>query len=415
MSVGNEPTPAAPVPLIDTLSSANKIICIVILGMLTAFGPFCTDLYLPALPAITTDLSTDPATVQLSLTSSFLGLAIGQVFIGPLSDAYGRKSSLYASLALFVAASVGCAMAQNVWFLILMRLLQGIAGAGGVVLSRAMACDMFSGHNLTKFMSLLMTINSLAPIFGPIVGSIIVSFADWHLLFFLLAIWGAVLIAGCLFKVPETLPKEKRESRLGAAIVDMLKQLVNLKFLLLVLSMSFIMGGFFSYLAASPFVFQVIYGFSAVGYSLVFACNTVFISMMGLLSGRLSRRVGDERIVKLSICVMMCAGCATLAVALIEPESPIFAILSISFFVGMIGSTQTPGFGIVMAARTGGAGSASGIFGVMTFLFGALMSPLVGSMGDTSMIPLALCMIAAAFCSMLLFVIGLKVKKPAVA
>ncbi len=394
-----------------TLSRVNLIIYLVVLGMLAAFGPVCTDIYLPALPVITKDLLSDPAVIQLSLTTSFLGLAVGQVFIGPISDALGRKLPLLISLILFAITSAACAMAQDVWFLIIMRFFQGCAGAGGVVLCRTMACDMFKGPALTSFMSILMTINSLAPICGPILGSLIVTFASWHYLFWFLALWGILLFTVTLIKIDDTLPVEKRETKITSALLDMIKQLLNRRFFLLTMSMSFLMGGFFSYLAASPFVFQSIYGYSPLGYSFVFGTNAILLSLLALAGGRFSRRVGDAKIVVFSIIVMLTASVSSIAVALIRPESSIPAFLSIMAFVMLLGASQTSGFTLCMDARTGGAGAASGLFGVMCFLFGAIMSPLVGLMGEDSMLPLSLCMLTSAVFALILFVVGLRVPK----
>ena len=182
-------------------------------------------------------------------------------------------------------------------------------------------------------------------------------------------------------------------------------------FLILCLSMAFIMGGFFSYLAASPFVFQSIYGYSAFGYSIIFAINAFIISLCAQLSGRLSRRLGDPLIVKISCSVMLLSAMAMIFIALIKSQSSIPAFVALTCFVALLGASQTSGFGIVMSARTGGAGSASGIFGVLGFLLGALMSPLVGLLGETSMLPLALCMFISALFSYILFVLGLKLKQ----
>ena len=182
----------------ETVNKTDKVawMTIIMLGMLAAFGPVCTDIYLPAIPVITEELHSDPAAIQLSLTTSLLGLALGQLFIGPLSDAMGRKKPLYISLIVFAISSLGCAFASTVPQLVIARLFQGLAGAGGIVLSRTIACDMYSGPSLTKFMALLMTVNGLAPILGPIIGSSIVTFFDWPMLFVFLAVWGVLLFSG---------------------------------------------------------------------------------------------------------------------------------------------------------------------------------------------------------------------------
>lgn len=386
-------------------------LAVITLSMLAAFGPVCTDIYLPAIPAITQGLHTDPATIQLSLTSCFLGLALGQLFVGPISDAYGRKLPLYFCMLLFVVSSIACAYATSVSFLVTARLFQGLAGAGGIVLSRAMACDLYHGAELTKFMSLLMTINSLAPILGPVLGSVIITYFAWPALFIFLAIWGAGLLALSFKGVPETLGEDRRNPKLMNTVKDMLGQLVNFKFLAMSLSMSFIMGGFFGYLAASPFVFQSIYGFSAVGYSIIFAVNAIAITIAAIMAGRLSSKLGDKNIVLLSLLVQLISSLFLLCLAFAIPENPIFVGLALCFYVAMIGSSQTAGFGLVMDARSGGAGSASGIFGVLTFLFGALCSPLVGLQGEMSFLPLALCMVVCTILSFICFKLGSRALK----
>ena len=391
--------------------SLDKFIYIFILGMLTAFGPICTDIYLPALPAITADFHTDATTIQLSLTSCFFGLALGQVFVGPLSDTFGRKIPLLVSLVVFTVTSMFCVMAQDVSTMILLRFFQGFAGAGGVVLSRSMACDLFSGAELTKFMAMIMTVNSLAPILGPILGSFVITWFSWRAIFGSLVIIGVILTLLSIVKIPETLNKDKREPKIGKAILGMFLELLNLRFLLITLSMACIMGGFFAYLAASPFVVQNIYGYSAFGYSVIFAINALAITLAAQLAGRFSTRIGDKNVVRLSQLVMLVSGAVMILFAFMKPENPFPVFATILIYVSMIGSSQTAGFGLAMSSRKGGAGAASGIFGVLVFIFGALLSPIVGLMGEMSMIPLALTMFFAVVFSCILFVIGLRIKK----
>ena len=392
-------------------NKATRALWIVILGMLAAFGPVCTDIYLPALPDLSTSFKAAPTVIQLSLTACFLGLALGQVVIGPLSDSLGRRLPLAISLIIFSITSLCCAFAPNIESLIVLRFFQGFAGAGGVVLCRSMACDMFMGNELTKFMALLMTVNSLAPILGPLLGSAIVSAFSWHWLFIFLAIWGVALLLSSMTMLQETLPQAKRQHRLSGAIKDMFLQLGEKRFLTLALALSFVMGGFFAYLAASPFVLQVIYGFSALEYALIFGTNSICITLASLLAGRLERRLGGAFLVKASFMVMIISGAGMLVTALWQPASAIPAMLCMLCFVSMVGYSQTPGFGIVMAARTKGAGAASGIFGILGFVFGSITSPLVGLMGDTSMLPLALCMLISAVVSLVLFILGMRMPK----
>lgn len=411
----NTKTQAAPAPKVqaDTVTTKDKVawMTVIMLGMLAAFGPVCTDIYLPAIPMITAELNADPAAVQLSLTSSLMGLAFGQLFIGPISDAYGRKKPLYISLIVFAIASVGCALAPDVPTLIVARLFQGLAGAGGIVLSRTIACDMYTGTQLTQFMALLMSVNSLAPILGPIIGSAVISIADWPMLFFILAIWGVLLFLGSATSaVKETLPVEKRAPHLSESVKDMLRQLVNMRFLLLACSMSFIMGGFFGYLSSSPFIFQVIFGLSPVGYALVFAVNAIIISVVANIAGKISRRVSEKIIVKVCLAVQFLVSLIMAAVVFMGLENIIVVAACLCVYVSMMGAAQTAGFGLVMGARSGGAGSASGIFGVLTFLFGAVASPLVGLMGEHSMVPQIICMLVSSVLAYVCFVVGLRIK-----
>lgn len=389
------------------LQEKDRTTYIFMLGMLAAFAPITTDIYLPSLPEITSSLETNPSTVQLSLTTSFLGLAIGQVIIGPLSDAYGRRPMMLISLVLFVITSAICAMSIDIYMLIVARLFQGLAGSGGIVLSRAVACDMFRGSELTKFMAMLMTVNSLAPILGPMMGSGLMLFGSFRVIFWFLAIWGGLLFLLCYLKLDETCEKDTTGSPVKVAITNMAKELTNLRFMLMILSLSISMGGFFAYLAASPFVFQQIYGYSSFGYSVVFAANAIVITGLAQLAGRISGRTGDLIIVKVSVLIMIISSLAMLYLAFNPPESSVFVVIAILGFVGVVGSSQTAGFGVVMSTIRGAAGAATGLFGVTTFVAGAITSPLVGVMGEHSMVPLAICMVVCSGLAFLLFRIGI--------
>lgn len=396
--------------VVEQVTTSDKIAwsSIIMLGMLAAFGPFCTDLYLPAVPTITRELQTDASTMQLTLTTSFLGLALGQLFIGPISDAFGRKRPLYLSLIVFALSSVACALAPNITFLIIARLFQGMAGAGGIVLSRAIACDMYQGARLTQFMSLLMTVNSLAPILGPIVGSLISTFFDWPAMFLFLALWGVLLLLGSFRAVPESLPPAKRSPQISGAIWGMCKEFTNARFMCLALSLSFVQGGFFGYLASSPFIFQTIFGLSPFAYSVVFALNALCITVAANIAGLMAKRISEPFVVKLALGLQLIATAALGLNVCLELNSIVIVCLSFALFVAMMGAAQTAGFGLVMGARSGGAGAASGLFGVLQFVFGAISAPLVGLMGESSMVPQLAIMAVCTVCAIVLFQFGLK-------
>ena len=389
----------------------SNIFYIVILGMLCAFPPMCTDIYLPALPDISQHFKSDPSLVQLSLTASLLGLAIGQVIIGPISDSYGRRKPLLFSLAFFAITSFLCAQANDVYELIAYRFFQGLSASGGVVLSRSIACDKFKGASLAQFMSLLMAINSIAPILGPILGSFIITFVSWEYIFYFLTIWG-ILLAVCSFAdIQESHFPNANEKHILKSIVSMLKELTNIRFLFFVISLSLVMAAFFSYLSASPFVFQVIYGYTPLQFSLGFGLIAAFISISALFAGRLATRMGEVAVAYGAYLVMLVAAVIILVCAFFEPESSIIIYIALMIYFGMMGAVNTAGFSIVMESRRGGAGAASGIFGVATFIFGALTSPLMGIMGEHSMIPLGVSIFTCTILAVIIFKVGLNIKK----
>lgn len=380
------------------------------LGMLCAFAPMCSDMYLPSLPEIVTYFNSNPAQVQFSLTASFLGLALGQIVIGPISDAYGRIKPLLVCLVIFTLSSLACALSPNVWAFVFFRLLQGLSAAGGIVLTRSIACDRFKGNELTSFMSFLMAINSLGPILGPIVGSLVVTYFTWQVIFFILVVWGIILIYLTKFHVPESLAVEKREKSALVSILKMKTDLLNLKFMLTVFSLSFVMGGFFSYLAASPFVFQKVYGFTPVEYSFTFAFIAVCITIIASSAGRLSRRLSELKVVVFAYALLLISGIGVLIISFIRPESFVPVLVCLAVYCSMMGLSQSAGFGVVMSFKKGGAGSASGIFGVMYFLIGSLVSPLVGVMGELSMIPFGLNLSVCAILAIALLYFATRIK-----
>lgn len=374
---------------------------VVTLGLLCAFAPMCTDLYLPSLPAIKEYFDTSASLIQLSLTASFFGLALGQFLIGPISDVYGRVKPLIVTLVLFIVSSFLCSTANSAESFIIFRLVQGMSAAGGIVLTRSIACDRFTGYKLTSFMSFLMAINSIAPILAPIIGSFIITFGPWQYLFYVLTAWGIILIFQTVFFVNESLDKEKRAKSIKDSIVLMKADLFNLRFMLVCIAFAMIMGGFFSYLAASPFVFQSIYGFSPFEYSVTFALVSLCVSIIAPFSGTFAKRFSNLNTSRLAFVLMIISGFIALIIALFPPKSFIPILLVFCVYCSMMGFSMSCGFSIAMEYKKGGAGAASGIFGVMYFVIGSMLSPLVGILGEKSMLPLSLNLL---FCAILALV-----------
>lgn len=369
-----------------------------ILGGLAAMGPLCTDLYLPALPQMADFLHTGTSNVQLSITSNLIGLAAGQLFIGPFSDAKGRRGPLLLSLALFAMMSLLCAQSGSIMELVFYRFLQGLSGAGSIVLSRAVACDLYSGVELTKFFALLMLVNGVAPIVGPVIGGQILQAADWSAIFYFLVLCGIILYCMVFWGCKESLPPERRSTGgLKNSFVRMGKLFQNKAFMCYVLVQGFIMAGFFSYISASPFVLQNIYGLTAQQFSYCFGINGLGVMLVAQLAGRLSMKFGDARVLRGGMLVTLTAALCVFGVSWFGNVLPVWFMLAGLFMATCcLGLTMTTSFTLAVAAQSEGAGSASGLLGVAVFLFGAIMSPLVGIGGSDTAVPMGVAMVLSA-------------------
>lgn len=188
----------------------NSLLFIIILGALTAIGPLSIDMFLPGLPNIKNDFHTTASNAQLTISFFMVGLAFGNLFAGPISDSKGRKKPLFIAMVIFTLASLGIIFVTNIWVMIVLRLIQGLTGGAGAVISRAVASDKYSGNDLTKFLSLLMLVNGVAPVIAPALGGLILSFTAWRMVFIILTIFGLLMLIGTLFKVPESLENENR-------------------------------------------------------------------------------------------------------------------------------------------------------------------------------------------------------------
>ena len=389
-----------------SLKGGSRLFLASILGFLAAMGPLCTDLYLPALPEMADSLQGSPSELQLSITACLLGLALGQIVLGPISDSWGRKGPLLLSLALFIITSFFCSRASSVMELVTLRFIQGLAGSGGIVLSRAIACDLFRGTDLTRFFSLLMLINSVAPIFGPVVGSQVLLFSGWQGIFVFLTICGVLQAALVLFGYRETLPVEKRiQGGLLQSLKGMFRLFGNRTFICYMLVQSFAMAGFFGYISASPFVLQDLYGLSAQEYSLCFGVNGLGIMIFAQTTGRICTRFGDRPLLRVGTALSLFSAIGVaLAGSLQLPATILLPVLFL--FVSSLGITTTTSFSLAIASQTEGAGSASGLLGVSAFVAGAISSPLVGLGGNDTAVPLGIVIVTTSLCLTIFFILS---------
>lgn len=372
------------------ISRSQRLWMAIILGSLAAFGPLSIDMYLPALPQIANDFHSNPSLVQLSLTFFLLGLASGQLLSGPLSDVYGRRKPLLIGLITYFVVSLLCVFSPSIWTFILLRLIQGLAGAAGVVISRAVVRDLYSGSELTKFFALLALVNGLAPILAPVVGAQFLKVVPWQGIFIILSIIGLVMFLVVFFSLPETLPDEKRASGgLANTFITFRNLILDRSFMGYALVQGLVFAAMFAYISGSPFVVQNIYGGSAQLFSLIFAINGLGIMIASQTTGRLAGRVPESKLFVFGIGLSFLGGIILLLLLLLNAD--LFLVLVPLFFVvSSVGVVNTAGFSLAMQKQSKSAGSASALLGVISFSFGGMVAPLVGLGGEHTAIPMGI-------------------------
>lgn len=372
------------------ISRFQRLWMAIILGSLAAFGPLSIDMYLPALPQIANDFHSNPSLVQLSLTFFLLGLACGQLLSGPLSDVYGRRKPLLIGLITYFVVSLLCVFSPSIWTFILLRLIQGLAGAAGVVISRAVVRDLYSGSELTKFFALLALVNGLAPILAPVVGAQFLKVVPWQGIFIILSIIGLVMFLVVFFSLPETLPDEKRASGgLANTFITFRNLILDRSFMGYALVQGLVFAAMFAYISGSPFVVQNIYGGSAQLFSLIFAINGLGIMIASQTTGRLAGRVPESKLFVFGIGLSFLGGIILLLLLLLNAD--LFLVLVPLFFVvSSVGVVNTAGFSLAMQKQSKSAGSASALLGVISFSFGGMVAPLVGLGGEHTAIPMGI-------------------------
>lgn len=374
----------------------SKLFLFALLGVLAAFGPFVTDMYLPALPAMTSYFHTTASMIQLGLTTSMLGLALGQIIVGPLSDKYGRRRPLLVSLGVFVISTVGCIWAPDVNMFVLLRFVQGMAGAGGIVISRSVATDCFSGKELARSFAMISAVNGLAPICAPVAGGVMLKYTSWQGIFVALLLLGMLLLLFSL-GLQESLPQERRsKASAWTAFRAFGPLLVKRRFMGYVLLQACTMGVVFAYISSSPFILQNHFRLSPLAYSLCFGGNAVALIIGTTLAVlfRSPRKGALVGTVGLFLFALVTAATLVSDQSLAVFESALFVML---FFGGLILTTSTT---LALDTERRQAGSASAILGAMTFVAGGIVSPLVG-LGDI-LTATACIMVISALLAMLL-------------
>ncbi|MFI5974787.1 multidrug effflux MFS transporter [Streptomyces sp. NPDC051452] len=379
-----------------------------LLGCLTATTPLAMDMYLPSLPQVTRSLDAPAVTVQLTLTACMAGLALGQLVVGPLSDRWGRRRPLLTGLAVYLAATALCALAPTVEALIAFRLVQGLAGAAGVVIARAVVRDLYDGVAMARFFSTLMLISGAAPIVAPLVGGQILRVTDWRGVFVVLTVVGAALTALVWVRLPETLPPAGRHSGgVRETLRAMRGLLADLPFTGYMLAGGFAFAALFAYVSASPFVVQEIYGASPQTFSLLFGLNSVGLVVAGQINGKvLVGRVSLDKVLATGLTVIVLAATALLLMSTGVFGEPGLAPVAAALFVLMssMGITLPNAQSLALLRVRHSAGSASALLGTSSFLVGAVASPLVGIAGEDTAVPMAVVQLSGALVAAACFV-----------
>lgn len=388
----------------DVLSRRQRLVYILVLGGLTALGPFTIDLYLPAFPALENEFGVSAAAIQFTLTGTTLGFAFGQLVVGPWSDKVGRRLPLILATAFHVLASIGAALSEDIVWLGVFRVLQGFGAAAGGVVAVAMVRDLFGGKPLVKMLSRLSLISGLAPVLAPVIGSQLLLVTDWRGIFWVLAAYGAVVILAVSFWIVETLPENKRHFSGHNTLAQRYKSVLTDRVFVgvaVVGAMTF--TGIFAYLSSSPFLFQEVFKFSAQQYGGLFAINSLGVVLGVQVSARLMHRhnISPQWIL---------AG-TTAAMALTASMIVVFDLLGAGlsgtlvplwFFIAAAGLSFPPVQVLALNAHGHEAGTAASLLGAANFGIAGLISPIVGVLGVSSAAPMGAVMIGTSLVAILM-------------
>ncbi|MEV7041097.1 multidrug effflux MFS transporter [Amycolatopsis sp. NPDC051061] len=376
---------------------------VLVLGGLSAFGPLSIDMYLPALPRMAEDLHAADTTVQLTLSAFIVGLALGQLVLGPLSDALGRRRPLLVGLVLYVVGSVLCAVSPDAWLLVAARGVQSLGAAAGIVIARATVRDLFSGTAMTKFFSTLMLVSGLAPILAPLIGGQLLNWTSWRGVFVVLTAFGALLLAVVVFFFPE--PSSSRSpARLGQVMRTYGRLALDRSFAGYALASGLLFASMFAYISGSSFALQGVYGLSPQAYSVVFGVNGVGIVLAGQLNGRLVGRVSERALLRSGLLLGVFGGAFVLLSAWARLPLPVL-LVALFLLVSSIGLVMPNASSLALASHARSAGAASALLGVLQFVVGAVATPLVGLGGPGTAVPMAATMAGFASLALIAFLV----------
>lgn len=354
----------------------GRVVSLVILGALTTFGPMAIDMYLPAFPDVAFDLGVSLSSVPLTLTAAMLGLGLGQVFYGPLSDRYGRKRPLVAGLLLFTVASVACAISPNFGFLLAMRFLQSLGGSAGVVIARAIVRDLYRGKALAQALSIVVMVFALAPVLAPSLGAVLLQLGSWRLIFWFLAIFGVMCVV-VISVIPETLSTSARNDHGVMAAMRVYRSLVtDTRFLAPALLAGSTYVVLFAYLSSSPEVMLDYFGLSELGFAVLFG----FLSLCFALGAQANQRLLNTfSVMQLLVAFVIAQTVATATLLVSALVGPNLIVVSVAIGVAMatIGVVSANATALCLDPFPGSAGSAAALLGVFGMGVGAIVSSVL--------------------------------------
>lgn len=382
------------------------------LGAIVALAPLSIDLYLPSLPTIQQHYAADAASAQLTLSAYFLGLALGQLIYGPVSDRIGRRAPLFFGLSLYVLAALGCAVAPNIESLIVLRLAQALGGCAGMVIVRAIVRDLYPPQEMARVLSSLMLVMGIAPVLAPAMGGLLFAVLGWQAIFLILATYGSLCLLLTALRLPETLARPGDPLRIGGILRSYGRMLRHRRFMGYALSGAIAQSGLFAYIAVSAFVFIGLYEFSPTQYGFMFGVNAFGLILGSQLNNRLLRHARSERVLRAAMQVYAVSGCVMALMVLADIGGWIGVSIPLFVCIASLGFTFPNSTAVALAPFGDRAGLAAALLGTLQYGLAAAVSATIAHLHDGTAVPMAVGIAACGVAGVILMRILVGPREP---